>query len=300
MKNSKISLLLILLFLDTVAFAQRNTWSGQILLATSHMLGDLGGKSIVGTHDFSDINLSSTRYAVGTGISYNFSSQFALGMEVNYSRLYSDDNATNSNRRFRNLHSRTDIIESNIKLEYTIPRMGIYLNVGGGLCFYQPMASVDNNWYKLRPLGTEGQNIDANRDPYSIYSPIVPFGIGKKFKLNRIIFAVDVSMRKTFTDYLDDVSTSYYDPISIGNHSGGIAALLSNPSKADSPVGKPGTKRGEPNHNDNYFFVGFKLYLPLTKKYNMHKSCPYNSSWIQPNGQIPKYKKGRRNRRRKK
>lgn len=62
MKNSKISLLLILLFLDTVAFAQRNTWSGQILLATSHMLGDLGGKSIVGTNDFSDINLSSTRY----------------------------------------------------------------------------------------------------------------------------------------------------------------------------------------------------------------------------------------------
>ena len=41
-------------------------------------------------------------------------------------------------------------------------------------------------------------------------------------------------------------------------------------------------------------------YIYPLQKNNMHKSCPYNSSWIQPNGQIPKYKKGRRNRRRKK
>ena len=63
------------------------------------------------------------------------------------------------------------------------------------------------DWVKLRPLQTEGK----------AYSPIgvaIPFGLGFRYKLAKNWdLAFEVGWRYTFTDYLDDVSSTYGDPM---------------------------------------------------------------------------------------
>ena len=139
------------------------------------------------------------------------------------------------------------------------------MNLGGGLCFFKPKAQLEGTWYDLRPLGTEGQNIDPEKSVYNKYTPIIPFGVGKKFELNNnMSIAVDFSFRKAFTDYLDDVSTRYYDKEAIGDHSGDDAKQLSSRASEDvSSSAEPGSIRGNLNFNDNYFFIGFKLSSPF-------------------------------------
>lgn len=232
-----------------------------ITLASSHFLSDLGGKNADGSHGPEDLDIASTRYALGTGIFFHTRSGFSIITDVNFARLYGDDKEAKSSRTKRNLHVRTDIFETIVKVEYTFNRSGIYLNLGGGLCFFKPKAQLDGTWYDLRPLGTEGQNIDPEKSVYKKYTPIIPFGVGKKFELNNnMSIAIDCSLRKSFSDYLNDVSTKYYDRETIGDHSGDVAKQLSSRAGAYAPThAEPGSIRGNPNFNDNYFFIGFKL-----------------------------------------
>ncbi|MDC3407248.1 hypothetical protein OAZ27_06110 [Bacteroidia bacterium] len=232
-----------------------------ITLASSHFLSDLGGKNADGSHGPEDLDIASTRYALGTRIFFHTRSGFSIITDVNFARLYGDDKEAKSSRTKRNIHVRTDIFETIVKVEYTFNRSGIYLNLGGGLCFFKPKAQLDGTWYDLRPLGTEGQNIDPEKSVYKKYTPIIPFGVGKKFELNNnMSIAIDCSLRKSFSDYLDDVSTKYYDREAIGDHSGDVAKQLSSRAGAYAPThAEPGSIRGNPNFNDNYFFIGFKL-----------------------------------------
>jgi hypothetical protein len=67
-------------------------------------------------------------------------------------------------------------------------------------------------------------------------------------------------MHKTFTDYLDDVSQTYY----LNSHSNDPASYLSDPTLNH----QPGMERGDPNNQDWYSFSG----LTLTYKFNIHGS----------------------------
>lgn len=74
----------------------------------------------------------------------------------------------------------------------------------------------------------------------------------------------DFSFKKAFTDYLDDISTRYYDKEAINDHSGDVAKQLSSRASADvSSSAESGSIRENPNFNDNYFFIGFKLSSPF-------------------------------------
>ena len=73
---------------------------------------------------------------------------------------------------------------------------------------------LDGNWYELRPLTTEGQASDLYlaRDRYKLSGFSIPFGIG--YKINAYEFltlSFNVGWRITFTDYIDDVSTTYVE-----------------------------------------------------------------------------------------
>lgn len=259
----------LIFFFSKPVFAQRSQnrpYVGyNITLASSHFLSDLGGRDADGSHGPADLDIASTRYGLGTGIFFHTPSGLSVITDVHFARLYGDDKEAKSSRTRRNLHVRTDIFETIVKVEYTFNRSGIYMNLGGGLCFFKPKAQLEGTWYDLRPLGTEGQNIDPEKSVYNKYTPIIPFGVGKKFELNNnMSIAIDYSFRKAFTDYLDDVSTRYYDKEAIGDHSGDVAKQLSSRASADvSSSAEPGSIRGNPNFNDNYFFIGFKLSSPF-------------------------------------
>jgi hypothetical protein len=89
---------------------------------------------------------------------------------------------------------------------------------------------------------------------------------------------LEVGYRKTFTDYIDDVSTDYYDNDKLRRRRGNMAADLADPSKGEIPTYTRGTytydptaegmQRGDPSDKDAYIFttitfswkIGMKTY----------------------------------------
>ena len=63
--------------------------------------------------------------------------------------------------------------------------------------------------------------LKGKTDPTNKAQFVIPFGFGLKFKFShRFMFAFEYGIRRTFTDYIDDVSTSYPDdPANINYHS---------------------------------------------------------------------------------
>ena len=85
----------------------------------------------------------------------------------------------------------------------------------GGFAMLHHKPEIDEK--DLKDFGTEGQNQSGDlppgltRDAYSNYILSIPFGVGFKYSFSKHIAAsVEWGMRKTFSDYLDDVSTTYY------------------------------------------------------------------------------------------
>ncbi len=249
--------------------------------STSYFLCDLGGKDAVGTNDFTDLNLEQTRYAFGFGIQYYYN-QFSIGANGFYARLAADDRLTNAGRSIRQLHVLTNVAELSVNAEYCLPPeayflRNFYFNVGIGIMIYQPQARYNGTLVNLRPLGTEGQNYLPNKKPYGILSPVVPFGFGYKFIFpNSSSLSIDMSLRKSFTDYLDDVSTVYADPEIIGQQSGEVAAYLADPSINGR---KTGSQRGDPKDNDQYFLIGFRYEIPikLSNSYKLNTRCAFHN-----------------------
>ena len=86
-----------------------------------------------------------------------------------------------------------------------------------------------------------------------------------KYKLNlqnNFRFGVELNMRKTFTDYLDDVSETYVDKFQLQQASGEEAVHFSDPNNQ----GELGKNRGNANNTDWFYSLGFSLtYVIKTK-----------------------------------
>jgi hypothetical protein len=91
---------------------------------------------------------------------------------------------------------------------------------------------------------------------------VIPYGIGGRINVSPFFnVAVEVGWRKTFTDYLDDVSTDYLDYNSLS----GTRQLLADrgPELGYNPRPE-GAVRGNPDKNDSYalYSVRIEYYLP--------------------------------------
>jgi hypothetical protein len=75
---------------------------------------------------------------------------------------------------------------------------------------------------------------------------------------------VEFGIRKTFTDYIDDVSKTYYDKQAISQANGTIAGFLSDPSlNSSTPQTNLGSQRGDAVDNDSYMFLMFSFHYKL-------------------------------------
>ena len=118
--------------------------------------------------------------------------------------------------------------------------------------------------------------------------------LGSKWRI-----AAEFNIRKTFTDYLDDVSGLYYDNDAIRAQGGAAAAHFADPSGGEGGAGRVGAERGFSEHKDNYFLTGMRLEIPLGRGRggNFNTSCSFGNSWIRSNGSLPKIgRKGKRRR----
>lgn len=145
-----------------------------------------------------------------------------------------------------------------------------YANVGLAMFHFNPQALYQGQWIDLQPLNTEGQGSSFNSNqPYKLYQAAIPFSFGWKWQLSpRSTMSYEFSFRKTFTDYLDDVSGSYADPTKLTSEKGFLSAEMA--YRTDELVGYEGTtplagsRRGDPANMDWYnmqtLSYTFKLY----------------------------------------
>ena len=84
----------------------------------------------------------------------------------------------------------------------------------------------------------------------------IPFGGGLKYLINeKVIFMFELGMRRTNSDYLDDVSTIYPDIESL-SYINSLAGELSNRSNIQTGNNPVGQQRGNPDNLDWLFFGG--------------------------------------------
>ncbi len=123
----------------------------------------------------------------------------------------------------RNLSFRSPLTEAALTFTYEFfannrkfrfrPQYTPYLFGGAAVFAFRPQAKLRGEWIDLQPLGTEGQFLPGCAEcpePYGLVQVSIPFGAGVRYKLtDKLDLWVELGLRKTFTDYLDDVSGEY-------------------------------------------------------------------------------------------
>ncbi len=248
------------------------------LLANAQKGYEIGGWVGLSNY-FGDLNtnyrLSKPGPAAGLIGRYDINSRMAVKLSANYGLLRADDaDSDNSFERARNLSFQSNIFEGAFQYEFHfLPYLHgsddrfytPYLFAGLNFTHFNPRAKYNDEWVRLRPLGTEGQQ------PGNEYTSVtlgLLYGFGVKFDLN-LYWSVNIELsgRTLFTDYLDDVSTTYPDLISLEAQRGPIAAALSDRSGeiSETSIGEFGRQRGNAQNNDGYAIlsIGFVYYIPI-------------------------------------
>jgi hypothetical protein len=287
----KLTILIIISLLAIEASSQRSSrWKRmryEVYYGTgaTNFLGELGGANREGTNFVRDLEFSMTRPMLQLGIRYRILEALSTKVMFTYGWLRGDDQLTMEQYRSnRNLHFRSPIFEFSGQLEYSIIKekqghrynlrrvRGIkgfktntYFFVGVGGLYFNPRAKLDGKWYSLQPLGTEGQGLVPTRKPYSRFTVCIPYGIGFKYGMNRRWnIGLELGVRKTFSDYLDDVSTTYYDNTLIRNAKGDVAAYLADPSDGTHPNWTAAyQQRGDAKDKDSYMLLSINLTYKL-------------------------------------
>ncbi len=224
------------------------------------------------------------RLAGGLVYRYNPSRRFAWHIHGVYGSVQAEDALSNDPaQELRNLSFRSQIIEFATILEFNFFNYEIgnrntpatpYIFGGFSLFRFNPKANFFGEWIPLQPLGTEGQGstVYSDRKEYSLINASFPFGLGVKFHaLGKLGFSIEWGLRKTFTDYLDDVSTTYADPDVLFATNGELSALLGDRSLVNPGKINTGRQRGNSTTRDWYSFAG----LTITYKIEPRKAeCP--------------------------
>lgn len=283
MKNQRFRLvlcsLLFGLFLgQDSAFAQRFYFTKPTSELTSSMglsvfRGDIGGsKDLSKFKQF--VDYSTFGFASNVGYRYAIKHGFSLRSEINYSHLQADDAFSESKtRRQRNLHFSSHVFELTAGAEYTLLHSfkktrnrklyEIYLMGELSAFYFNPKAKIGSEKYALRKYGTEGQGYNGT-DKYKPYSFGIVTGLGyRKFLKNHFSVGVELSLRQTFTDYIDDVSSFYPDEAELLANNGETAHSLSYRGQGEFPSGN---RRGNPELNDNFGFIVFTVSRPLNTR----------------------------------
>lgn len=248
----------------------------------TQFLGDLGGTDGIGKdYSLADINWRQTSYNLMLGYRYRFHPQFATTASLNFGQYKASDLETaNPGRAPRKITIKSPLINFTQRFEYlvyvnekvgkrnSIPGLKgmkdkntqFYIFTGFGFAYFNPQGLnySDGSWTNLQPLKTEGQGFPGGADSYRRITATVPFGFGYRFGLGRMWrMTLEVSYFKTFTDYMDDVSTTYFSYDANDITASPEQVYFSNPSQ-DWSTFKNGDKRGD-NEKDAFFYfnVGF-------------------------------------------
>ena len=287
-----------------------------INIGPSFFLGDLGGNRGKGTRFIKDLNFSYTQIMTGVFATVYPNEWLGIRAAAQIGKLEGEDRIINTKgvdelwRKQRNLDFRTNIAEAYIAVEVFPfmlinkndaeykPRLRPYGVIGVGVYHFNPQGSLtdingNKTWYYLKPLHTEGQGFPEypDRKEYSLTQINIPMGFGIKYYISdRVNISLEILLRKSFTDYIDDVSTKYIDPNLFDKYLSPQKAIIAR-QISDKVFGivtpavtrnAPGVQRGNPNQNDSYFTTFLKFGVRLGSIYERrysrnvanHMRCP--------------------------
>lgn len=257
---------LVLFCISSAIHAQSQKFEFRSHIGVVYYQGDLSPLPI-------DLSFSKGHLAVGVSGGYNFNKFLSIHARMLKGTLSgSDEDASNTSRRRRNLSFTSPLEEYGLSAEFNfnalfknLDRYGLkfYYTTGINMYKFNPRTYYNGQWIDLKPLGTEGQGIAGvgEGSDYNLTQYNVPFGIGVKFKIkNRYSFGLELSSRWTFTDYIDDVSTSFVSYQDLLENNGVLSATLANRTGEylnTPPISpEPGSIRGDRNDNDWYMYTG--------------------------------------------
>lgn len=191
--------------------------------------------------------------------------------ELTYLRLQGTDATADDDRVERNLNFFSNNMELNTvgllhlfkqdKKFYKRYAFNIYGMTGIGLLYMNPKTKYQGETVALKKLETEGIK-------YSRFQFVIPYGIGIKFRQSILYnIAIEAGWRKTFTDYIDDASSTRYpaDPSILKSDLSRALSDRRRERDPDYPIQPNLGKRGNPDQMDSYMLLNIKVeyFLPI-------------------------------------
>jgi hypothetical protein len=261
--------LLIILFVQTTLFAQRqNNLSKSelgVFCGGSYYIGDLNPLS----------HFKNTASATGIIGKFNINPRWALRGLLVYGSVSANDAQSESKYdgvyTNRNLSFSSTILEvgGGFEFNYFPFQIGNSTYRGSGYLFAEiayfqmnPTTNYNGQTVELRTIGTEGQGTPLNNSNYYSKNQLsIPLGIGFKYPFgNYFCLGMEYGVRKTFTDYLDDVgSDRFIDKSQLNEYASPLTVALSNRNLNGSSFGP----RGDSKTKDWYFMFGLTLTIRL-------------------------------------
>lgn len=297
MKSFSKSILIVLMGAAVSLGAQRKSQPIEVGIT-------LGGANYMGELSPS-VALNETKPMGGIICRYNLSDFITLRGNALFGQISGNDKnyADDPMRQKRNLSFKSDIIEIGGTFEYNLfgysetqrfNPSSPYIFGGVALFKFNPLgyfeympdvhtqaeygdlAQYDGQWVELQPLSTEAQETTKfnERRRYALTQISIPIGIGYKKQFDDVwAWGIELGARKTFTDYLDDISMTYVDPQITRGSNGGLAAAMADRTpelrRTDmvNDYGNEerlGASRGDETTKDWYLFLNFTLTRKIT------------------------------------
>lgn len=234
---------------------------------------------IVPKPSITSLRFAATRPNIGLSFTHRFAPRISARGTLAYGRITGDDakaaDDTDPDAKYRynrNMNFRNDIVElSGVGIFDLIENRNNYLKrpdfvpyvfAGVSVFHHNPKAQdASGNFVALQPLGTEGQRANGE-GTYGLWQISIPFGGGVRYKLNKSFdLGFEIGWRKTFTDYLDDVSGNYAPDNQLLTDQAKYFGRGITRSRAGefARFDEPGQMRGKSNEDDWYIVTGFSL-----------------------------------------
>lgn len=213
----------------------------------------------------------------------NVDKRISYRANILFGQIKGDDRVGNrdSISRERGLHFKSKLYEISGKIEFNFLPFELgnpmykwtpFLFSGLSMFYFNPQAEyLNGEWVDLQPLSTEGQETTSfpERQRYRLSQFAIPIGGGLKFSLSKFSnLIVEYSTRKTFTDYLDDVSKTYPGENVLRPEFGNESVYMSDPTGNF----KAGDQRGNSERNDWYSYIGIAVSFKIN---NNNSKCNY-------------------------
>ena len=249
-------------------------------LGIMNSLTDIGGKKGVGKGFIKDLNMKFTKPSASIYVIGMYKDAFGVRLEGTFGSIQSYDSILKKvgpstfGRYERNLSFRSKITDIQLAAEVhplffkhydegEAPFWSPYVVVGIGFFSFNPEAKLNDHWYALQPLHTEGQGFKEypDRKPYKLTQLNVPIGIGVKYEIGASLNArLEIVHRILFTDYLDDVSNvDYIDPALFNVYLPPGEATVAQQLYDRRISTVKNNQRGDPRDNDAFFTIQLKI-----------------------------------------